>query len=112
MEPNMKPLPKHFQEFTQKHPNIAAAYEKLADECRKAGPLNEKEQALVKLGVAIGSRMEGSVHSQVRKALAAGAKADEIRQAVLLSIVTIGFPNMMAVMSWVNDVLSEIPVVK
>jgi alkylhydroperoxidase/carboxymuconolactone decarboxylase family protein YurZ len=43
----------------------------------------------------------------VRRALAAGATADECRHVVLLATTTLGFPAMMAALSWVEDVLSR-----
>jgi 4-carboxymuconolactone decarboxylase len=103
----MRKIPKHFQEFTKKYSQIASAYENLVVECRKIGPLNEREQTLVKLGIAIGSCKEGSVHSQVRKGLDSGMKPDEIRQAVLLATTAIGFPAMMATLSWADDILKQ-----
>jgi alkylhydroperoxidase/carboxymuconolactone decarboxylase family protein YurZ len=53
----------------------------------------------------VGARHEGAVHSHTRKALEAGCRPAEIRHAVLLSVTTMGFPNMMAALSWVDDVL-------
>ncbi len=101
----MREAPKRFVEFMKSHPGIAAAYENLAAECHKFGPLNEREQALVKIGVAIGSGMEGSVHSQVRKSLDAGLKPAEIRHAFILAMTAIGFPSMMAALTWAEDIL-------
>jgi len=103
----MRKLPKHFQEFTKKYPQIASAYENLAAECHNSGPLNQRDRTLVKLGIAIGSHMEGSVHSQIRKGLDSGVKPDEIRQAVLLATTAIGFPAMMATLSWAEDILKQ-----
>jgi len=103
----MRKAPKTYQEFIKKYPQIARAYEDIASECRKAGSLNERERLLVKLGIALGSCREGSVHSQVRKALDAGMQPDELRHAVLLALPTLGFPSMMASMTWVNDLLEE-----
>jgi alkylhydroperoxidase/carboxymuconolactone decarboxylase family protein YurZ len=74
---------------------------------RAAGPLNAKTRSLVGLAIAIGARHEGAVHSHTRKALEAGCTAKEIRHAVLLSVTTLGFPNMMAALSWVDDVLNH-----
>ena len=45
--------------------------------------------------------------SQTRKALETGATHEEIIHAVLLALATIGFPNMMAAMGWVNEVLEK-----
>ena len=103
----MQKVPKKFQEFVRKHPQIAADYERLSDECQKSGPLNERDRALAKLGIAAGSHMEGSVHSQVRKALDIGLKPDEIRHAILLGLTAIGFPRMMAAMTWAEDILGR-----
>ena len=63
----------------------------------------------MKIGIAVGARLEGAVHSHVRRALEAGASADEIRHAVRLALTTIGFPTMMAALGWVNDVLAAAP---
>jgi len=45
--------------------------------------------------------------SSVRKALASGATSEEIRHAVLLSLTTTGFPNMIAALNWVDEVLEH-----
>jgi len=44
------------------------------------------------------------VHSHARRALAAGATPEEIQHAVIALTSTIGFPNVMAALSWINDV--------
>ncbi len=103
----MRRVPLRFQEFNKENPRIAEAYEKLASECHNSGPLSEKERSLVKLGIAIGSGMEGSVHSQIRKGLDAGLRPDEIRHAFLLALTAIGFPRMMAALTWAEDILNK-----
>lgn len=103
----MRKVPLRFQEFNKENPRVAEAYENLASECHKSGPLSEKERSLVKLGVAIGSGMEGSVHSQVRKALDAGLSPAEIRHGFLLALTAIGFPSMMAALTWAEDILGK-----
>lgn len=103
----MKKIPVRFQEFMKNYPKVANAYEGLAGECRKSGPLGEREQALVKLGIAAGSQLEGLVHSHVRKALDIGLKPDEIRHAIMLSLTSIGFPRMMSALTWAEDILAE-----
>jgi Carboxymuconolactone decarboxylase family len=52
---------------------------------------------------------EGAVHSHARRALAAGASAAQVRDAVLLLVTTIGFPRAAAAMSWVDDVIDGPP---
>jgi 4-carboxymuconolactone decarboxylase len=105
----MKKIPARFQEFVRNYPKIANAYENLSSECRQSGPLGEREQALVKLGIAAGAQTEGLVHSHVRKALDRGLQPGEIRHAILLSLTSIGFPRMMAAMTWAEDILQEKP---
>lgn len=102
-----KKLPSHFTKFVKNYPEVAQAYGLLSTASKSAGPLNSKTAALVKLGIAIGLKHEGAVHSHVRKSLEAGAKPDEIRHAAILALTTIGFPSMMAALSWVNDVLEN-----
>jgi 4-carboxymuconolactone decarboxylase len=98
-------LPRHFKNFQEAHPAIAGACEQLGATLVKAGPLDQKTVELTRLAIAVGARQEGGVHSHARRALEAGASADEIRHVVLLSIASIGFPNAMAALSWVEDVL-------
>ncbi len=100
-----KKLPTHFTRFLKDHPGVGRLYSELSDACKAAGPLNGKTAALFKLGVAVGLRHEGAVHSHTRKSLEAGATPAEIRHAIVLALTTIGFPSMMAALSWVNDVL-------
>jgi 4-carboxymuconolactone decarboxylase len=105
-EAKMRKVPVTFQEFNKKHPRIAEAYEGLASECHVGGPLNDRERILVKLGIAIGSGVEGSVRSQVRKGLDAGLRPNEIEHAFLLALTAIGFPSMMAALTSAEDILS------
>ena len=99
--------PKKFQQFMKKYPRVAEAYNQLGEACYNAGPLEEKTRALIKIGLSIGARMEGAVHSHVRKALDAGVAPEEIRHAVVLAMPTLGLPTMMAAMTWVDDVLKR-----
>lgn len=98
-------IPKHYLNFKEKFPDIADAYENLGDAVHKSGPLDDKTRALIKLAVSAGAGLEGAVHAQVRKSLELGITAEEIRHTILLSFPTIGFPSMMAALSWVNDIL-------
>ena len=100
-------LPKIYKTFSEQFPEIVKDYQQLGKSCRSAGPLDEKSQNLVKLGIAVGTNSRGSVMSQTRKALGEGASREEIIHVVLLSLTTTGFPNMMAAMGWVSEVLEE-----
>jgi len=86
---------------------VGNAYEALGNAVHNAGPLDDKTRALIKLAISTGAKMEGAVHSHVRKALKAGVSKEEIRHAVLLSLPTIGLPSMMAALSWADDILGD-----
>ena len=103
----MRKIPERFRIFCERHPGVAAAYENLAAECRAAGSLDEREQVLARLGIAVSAQVEGAVRSQVRKALDAGLTPDEIRHTMMLSLTTIGFPRMMAALTWAEDLLEN-----
>jgi len=101
-------LPKIYEKFSQKYPDIIKDYQQLGKSCRQSGPLEPKYQDLINLGIAIGANSRGAVMSQTRKALASGASQDEILHAVLLSLTTTGFPNMIAALGWVEEVLEGV----
>ncbi len=101
-------LPKPYEAFSEKHPELIKQYQELGKACREAGPLDAKSQELVKLGIAIGTNSRGGVMSAARKALAAGATTDEITHAVILAMTPTGFPNMIAALSWVNEVFEKL----
>ena len=101
----MRKAPKRYQSFTKKYRDIAKAYEELRAACHTAGPLDEKTRAIVKLAISIGARLEGGAHSHIRKALDAGASADELYHVALLAVPTIGFPPSMAAMTWIEDIV-------
>ena len=103
----MSQLPKRFEKFQKDFPEIAKAYENLGTAVHKAGPLDDKTRALIKLAISTGAGMEGAVHSHTRKAIEAGCTKEEIKQTVILALPTIGFPATMAVMSWVEDIIEE-----
>jgi alkylhydroperoxidase/carboxymuconolactone decarboxylase family protein YurZ len=103
----MSEIPKKFQRFMGDFPAVAEAYNDLGAAVHGNGPLDEKTRALIKIGISTGARMEGAVHSHVRKALAVGLTPEEIRHAVVLSLPTIGLPGMMAALTWANDILDE-----
>ena len=98
-------IPKSYGAMKKKHPKLIAAYEALGEACKKAGPLDAKTSALVKLAMAIGVAHEGATHSAVRKALQSGCTADELLHVATLGTTTLGFPAMMRARSWVQDVL-------
>ena len=99
-------LPKIYEKFSTDYPELIKKYKQLGTAVRKAGPLDAKCQDLIKLGISLGANSRGAVMSSTRKALESGATHDEVRHAVLLGLTTTGFPNMIAAMRWVEEVLA------
>ena len=97
-------LPKQFTDFVDHYPEIAEAYNRLGTAVHKAGPLDAKTRALVKIAISGSARMEGGFHAHVRKARAIGISWEEIIHVALLTMPTVGFPNCMALLSWIDDV--------
>jgi len=100
-------LPKIYEKFSGKFPDIFKDFQQLGKTCRESGPLDKKCQDLINLGIAIGANSRGAVMSQTRKAMESGATKDEILHAVLLSLTTTGFPKMIAAMGWVDEVFED-----
>ena len=99
-------LPEIYTQFRRDYPAVAAAQDALAESVAGAGALDERTLRLVKLGIAIGALAEGSVRSNARRALAAGASAADIRQVALCAITTRGFPSAVAALGWIDDVVN------
>ena len=102
----MAKLPKAFETFRKRYRSVYKAYEALGGAAHEAGPLDQKTRELVKLGIAIGGRLEGAVRSHAKRALDSGATAQEIHHVILLAITTSGLPTAVAAFTWVEDVLS------
>jgi 4-carboxymuconolactone decarboxylase len=94
----------HYLKVKGSNPDFIAAVEALG-RAAKAGPLTEKTVQLVQMAGAAAIRSEGAVHSHVRRAMEAGAGADEIRQGLIALTSTIGFPSVMAALSWAEEVI-------
>jgi len=103
----MARLPRSYESFKQTYPEIWQAYDRLGGLAHDAGPLDKKHRELIKLGMAIGARLEGAVHSHTHRALEQGAKAEEIYHVVLLGLTTVGFPQTIAALTWVEEALKK-----
>ena len=102
-----KRTPKNYQSMVRHYPEYMAALDAVGKAAAGAGPLTEKVRQLVQVAAAAAIRSEGAVHSHTRRALAAGASAAEVRHAVIAATSTIGFPNVMAALSWINDLTGK-----
>jgi len=98
--------PERYQKMKERYPDLISAYENLGKATHE-GPLDHKYVHLIKLAASAAIKSEGAVHSHTRKALDVGASPDEIRHAIVLLTNTVGFANMMAALTWVDDVLEQ-----
>jgi alkylhydroperoxidase/carboxymuconolactone decarboxylase family protein YurZ len=102
-----KKFPDWFVHLKEKYGKLMDAVDTLGKTAHDAGPLDEKTANLIQLAGAIGLRSEGAVHSHARRAKAAGATNEEIEHAAILLTSTVGFPNVSAALSWINDVTGK-----
>jgi alkylhydroperoxidase/carboxymuconolactone decarboxylase family protein YurZ len=100
-------LPDIFKTFLERHTDVSDALRTVGDLAAAAGPIENKVQHLIQLGISIGLSSKGGVRSHARRALDAGATTEEILQTVLLSSTIVGFPAMIAAYGWVNEVLTS-----
>ena len=98
---------KRYHKLKERHPEYMNAVESLGKAVKTEGPLDEKTAQLIQLAAAAAIRTEGAVHSHTRRAIEAGAQTEEIYQAIILLTSTIGFPNVVAALSWADDVIES-----
>lgn len=104
MADNGENLPSGAGEVAKAYPEVWRAYAALGKACSEAGPIDGRTARLVKLALAIGALSEGATHSHTRRALDEGITADELRQVALLAIPTLGFPQGVKALTWIEDV--------
>ena len=100
-------LPKQYLQIKKRHENFFNAVENLGMVVKQEGPLDEKTALLIQLAGAATLHSEGSVHSHVRRALEAGASPEEIRHAIILLSSVIGFPTVVAALTWADDIIKK-----
>jgi alkylhydroperoxidase/carboxymuconolactone decarboxylase family protein YurZ len=102
---NKKDLPVTFKKITDKYPDVWAAHEQLTKACAEAGPLDRKTVELIKIGICVGAGLETATQRHALMAKENGATNDEIYQAVLMAMTTVGHPRAAAGWKQVNSVL-------
>lgn len=103
----MSSLPDQYVSVRKRFKKYFTALSNLGKTAREAGPLDEKTSQLIQMAAAATLRSEGAVHSHARRALEAGASAEELYHALLLLTSTIGFPAVSAALSWLDDILAK-----
>jgi 4-carboxymuconolactone decarboxylase len=100
-------IPKPYQQFRQDHPDVYKAYENLGKVTAESGPLDIKTRELIKLGMAAAAKSESAVQSHTHRALDAGTTPAEIEHALMLGVTTLGFPTMMAALTWAKQAIAS-----
>ncbi len=98
-------LPSAAAHIAEKQPEIWKAYSALGRACAEAGPLDGENLRLVKLALAVGIGSEGAVHSHSRRGLAEGIAPEALKQVALLAIPTVGFPQAIRALTWIDDIV-------
>src|SRR6266542_1147018 len=103
----MPKYPQQYNSIMKRYKGVIKSLDGLGKATKAAGPLNKKTSELIQLAAAAAIRSEGSVHSHTRRAVAAGAKPEEVRHTIVLLTSTIGFPTVSAALSWADDILEK-----
>ncbi len=104
MTENIDELPSGASNGARVYPAVWQAYAALGKACTGAGPIDGRTARLLKLALAIGASSEGAVHSHARRALGEGISAAELKQVAILAIPTIGFPQAVKGLTWIEDI--------
>ena len=100
-------LPKHYMSIGERFKEYGNVLGDLGRVVRESGPIDDKTSHLIQLAASAAIRSEGAVHSHARQALEMGASSEEVYQSLLLLTSTIGFPNVAAAISWVDDLFED-----
>jgi alkylhydroperoxidase/carboxymuconolactone decarboxylase family protein YurZ len=104
MRKQTEELPSGTAKVARAYPAVWEAYAVLGNATAEAGPLDERTRRLVKLALAIGVSSEGAVHSHTRRALEEGLSKAELKQIALLAIPTVGLPQAVKALTWIEDI--------
>lgn len=98
-------LPGHYVSIRERFKEFGVALDNLGQTIEKTGPIDEKTSHLIQLAASAAIRSEGAVHSHARRAISLGASPEELYHSLIVVTSTIGFPNVAAAISWVDDIV-------
>jgi alkylhydroperoxidase/carboxymuconolactone decarboxylase family protein YurZ len=87
------------------YPKIWSACAAVRQARSEASAIESHSLCFVKLALARGAPLEGAVHSHTHRALAEDIPEDELRQATLLAIPTLGFRQGVKALTRIEDVI-------
>ena len=94
-----------FEVFARTFPEVTQAYRSMKSAYGTAGPLDEKTKQLIQVAIMVSIGSEGGTRDHTGFALDAGAKPDEVRQAILLVLGPAGMSRTSAGIAWANQVI-------
>jgi 4-carboxymuconolactone decarboxylase len=100
-------LPEHYVSIRERFKEFGDTLSDLGKITTESGPIDDKTSHLIQLAASAAIRSEGAVHSHARRALSLGASPDELYHSLIIVTSTIGFPNVAAAISWVDDIVNE-----
>ena len=101
----MEDIHKIFSQFKKEFPEIHQQHEALGIAVhQKGGPLDEQSRWLIKIAISAACNHKRALETHLRKAIAAGVTAEEIKHALLLLIPTAGFPAFMKSYAVLNTI--------
>ncbi|MCA0454861.1 MAG: carboxymuconolactone decarboxylase family protein [Chloroflexi bacterium] len=104
----MPDLPALYARIYTELPEVVTVYDAFGSAIYGVGTLDDKTRQLTKLALAVGKRLESATHPHTRRALGMGIPANEIKQVVLLTTTTLGFPTTVSTYTWVTDELDKL----
>ncbi len=100
-------VPKTYNDFMSRFPNLGEAHNRLGAELDSSGPLDRRTQELIKLGICIGAGLESAVKSHARRSLDAGVTPEELEHAIVLGMNSVGFPRTVAAWKWAQETIAR-----
>src|SRR3990172_6240839 len=104
MSEKIDELPSGAAEVARAYPAVWKAYAARGKAAAEAGPLDQRTRRLVKLALSVGASSEGAVHSHTRRAIEEGISKEELKQVALLAIATLGLPQAVKGITWIEDI--------
>ena len=88
--------PPTLRDFQKEFPEVWKAYERFREACDQQGPLDAKTRELIKIAISVALGRHGGLVAHRDRCRAAGAREEEISQAILLAAPLAGFPETLA----------------
>jgi alkylhydroperoxidase/carboxymuconolactone decarboxylase family protein YurZ len=105
--PSHAPRPGAWQRLGELTPSLARAYDRLALEAARAGPLDARQSALLKVALSVGRGSWRGTHAHARKAMESGVPADALRHVACLALPVLGLAAALDALRWIEEIIEE-----